>query len=124
MTAAASQMFVFYANFFSVKAKYAWNKIINEQLEGNLYVELQSISQIGPRGMSHKSFDDCVLFHLLTVFPINAAEQEKYYITNVLKKPQRDNVSQVCTLSRAAQCLHCSDNVLLLQPQRKCQHQA
>jgi hypothetical protein len=44
--------------------------------------------------MSHQSFDDCVLFHLLTVFPINAAEQEKYYTTNVLKKPQRVNVRQ------------------------------
>jgi hypothetical protein len=29
------------------------------------------------------------MFHLLTVFPNNAAEQERYYITNVLKKPQR-----------------------------------
>jgi hypothetical protein len=28
------------------------------------------------------------LFHLVSVFPINAAEQEKYYIMNVLKKPQ------------------------------------
>jgi hypothetical protein len=34
------------------------------------------------------------MFHLLTVFPINGAEQEKYYITNVLKKPQRVNVHQ------------------------------
>jgi hypothetical protein len=34
------------------------------------------------------------MFHLLTVFPINAAEQEKYYISNVLKKPQRINVCQ------------------------------
>jgi hypothetical protein len=34
------------------------------------------------------------MFHLLTAFPINAAEQEKYYITNVLKKPQHVNVRQ------------------------------
>jgi hypothetical protein len=32
--------------------------------------------------------------HLLTAFPINAAEQEKYYISNVLKKPQRVSVRQ------------------------------
>jgi hypothetical protein len=37
--------------------------------------------------MSCKLFNDCVIFHLLTVFPINAAEQEKYYITNLLKSP-------------------------------------
>jgi hypothetical protein len=47
--------------------------------------------------MSCESFNDCMMFHLLTAFPINAAEQEKYYISNVLKKPQRVNVHQfVC----------------------------
>jgi hypothetical protein len=30
MTAAASQMFAFYVNLLSVKAKYAWNKIVVE----------------------------------------------------------------------------------------------
>jgi hypothetical protein len=44
--------------------------------------------------MSCKSFTDCVMFHLLTAFPINAAEQEMYYIMNVLKKPQHINVRQ------------------------------
>ncbi len=44
--------------------------------------------------MLRQSFLDCMMFHLLTAFPINTAEQEKYYITNVLKKPQRVNVHQ------------------------------
>ncbi len=35
------------------------------------------------------------MFHFLTAFPINAAEQEKYYILNVLKKPQCVNVRQI-----------------------------
>ncbi len=60
-------------------------------------MNLQGISLEGPRGMSCKSFNDCAMYHLLTVFPINAAEQEKYYILNVLKKPQHLNVRQfVC----------------------------
>jgi hypothetical protein len=94
MTAAASQMFAFYSNLLSVESKYTWNKIVFEQRESDPYVDLQGVSQEGPRGMSRKSFNNCVLFPLLTVFPINAAEQEKYYITNVLKEPQRINVSQ------------------------------
>jgi hypothetical protein len=44
--------------------------------------------------MSCELFNNCVMFHLLTAFPINAAEQEKYYISNVLKKPQCINVRQ------------------------------
>jgi hypothetical protein len=34
------------------------------------------------------------LFHLLAVFPNNTAEQEKYYLSNMLKKPQRVGVRQ------------------------------
>jgi hypothetical protein len=44
--------------------------------------------------MNCELFNDCMMFHLLTAFPINAAEQEKYYISNVLKKPQHINVCQ------------------------------
>ncbi len=40
-------------------------------------------------------FNNCIMFHLLTAFPINTAEQEKYYVTNILKKPQRINVCQL-----------------------------
>jgi hypothetical protein len=94
MTAAANLMFTFYLNLFSPKSKYARNKIVIKQMESNPFVNLQGVSLKGPRGMLHKTFNNCMMFHLLTAFPINAAEQEKYYISNVLKKPQRINVRQ------------------------------
>jgi hypothetical protein len=94
MTAAANLMFTFYLNLLSPKSKYPWNKIVDEQMESDPFVNLQGVSMEGPRGMSCKPFTDCVVFQLLTAFPINAAEQEKYYISNVLKKPQRVNVHQ------------------------------
>jgi hypothetical protein len=101
MTAAASLMFAFYSNLLSPESKYAWNKIVVEQMESNPYVNLQGVSLEGPRGMSCKSFNDCVMFHLLTVFPINAVEQVKYYISNVLKKPQHVSVHQfVCRVEQ------------------------
>jgi hypothetical protein len=43
MTAAANKMFTCYANLLSVEAKYAWNKIIEEQMEGDPHVDLQGI---------------------------------------------------------------------------------
>jgi hypothetical protein len=94
MTTAATLMFTFYLNLLSPESKYAWNKIVIEQMEGDPYVNLQGVSLEGPRGMSCESFNDCVMFHLLTAFPINAAEQEKYYILNVIKKPQCVNMCQ------------------------------
>ena len=91
---AAQDMFELYANLLSVDARYAWNKIVQEQTEADPYQDLQGLHRKGPRGMSRKSFEDYVMFHLLTVFPNNAAEQERYYITNVLKKPQRVSIRQ------------------------------
>jgi hypothetical protein len=32
------------------------------------------------------SFEDCITFHLLTVFPKDAAEQQRYYINLLLRK--------------------------------------
>ncbi len=80
MTAATSQMFTFYLNLLSPKSKYSWNKIVSKQTESNPCVNLQGVSLEDPRGMSCKLFNNCIMFHLLTAFPINAAEQEKYYI--------------------------------------------
>ncbi len=87
-------MFQVYANLLSADVKYVWNKIVKEQTETDPYKDLQGVSRKGPRGLSCKSFDDCMMFHLLTMFPNNAAEQEKYYLSNFLKKSQRVGMHQ------------------------------
>jgi hypothetical protein len=84
MTTDVSTMFLFYLNLLSLESKYSWNKIVGKQTESDPYVNLQGDSLEGPRGMSCKLFNDFVMFHLLTAFPIYAAKQEKYYISNVL----------------------------------------
>ena len=92
--AAATKMFQFYANLLSLDAKYAWNKIVWKQTEADPFKDLKGMSRKGPRGFLWESFNNCIMFHLLTVFPNNAAEQEKYYLSNVLKKPQRVGIRQ------------------------------
>ncbi len=77
MTAATSKMFTFYSNLLSPESKYVWNKIVGKQMESDPFVNLQGDSLEGPRGMSCKSFNKCVMFHFLTAFPIKDAEQEK-----------------------------------------------
>jgi hypothetical protein len=91
---AAKDMFQLSANLLSVNARYAWSKIVHEQTKADPYMDLQGLTRKGPRGMSRKSFEDCFMFHLLTVFPNNAAEQERYYITTMLKKPKRVSIRQ------------------------------
>jgi hypothetical protein len=89
--AAATEMFQFCANLLSLDAKYAWNKIVREQTEADPFKDLQGMSRKGPKGLLRESFYKCVMFHLLTVFP---AEQKKYYLSNVLKEPQRVGIRQ------------------------------
>jgi hypothetical protein len=116
-------MFAFYSNPLSPESKYAWNKIVSEQMESNPFVNLQGVSLEDPRGMPCDSFNDCVMFHLLTVFPINVAEQEKYCHQCTLQAPAHKCTS-VCTLCRSAQCLRRPNAMLLLQPPCQCQHQS
>jgi hypothetical protein len=92
--AAATEMFQFYANLLSLDAKYLWNKIVWEQTEADPFKDLQGMSRKGPRGLTWESFNDCIMFHLFSVFPSNAAEQEKYCISNVLKKPKKVGICQ------------------------------
>ncbi len=112
---AAKDMFQFYSNLLSADDKYAWNKIVKKQTESDLFKDLQGVSRKGPRGLSCESFDDCVMFHLLTMFPSNAAEQEKYYFSNGWH-------TSVCTAHRAAQCLCCATALLVLQPELQVQY--
>ncbi len=79
----------------SADAKYAWNKIVKEQTETDLFKDLQGVSRKGTRGLLWESFNNCVMFHLLTVFLNNAAEQKKYYLSSVLKKPQRVGIHPI-----------------------------
>ncbi len=85
--AAATKMFQFYANLLSLDAKYAWNKIVQEQTEADPFRDLKGMSRKGPRGLSRESFDDCIMFHLLTVFPNNAAEQESITFPTCSRSP-------------------------------------
>ena len=59
---------------------------VQDQTNANPYTDLQVLTKKGPRGR--------MMFHLLTVFPNSAAEQERYYITKVLKKPQQLSICQ------------------------------
>jgi hypothetical protein len=91
---AAQETFPLYKNLLPIDAKYTWDKIIQEQTQSDPYVDPQGVSRKGPRGYLRKAFDNCMIFHLLTVLPNNTAVQEWYCITNVLKKPQHVSVHQ------------------------------
>ena len=81
--------FAMYANLLSEDMRFPWDKIVKDQVGTASWTNLKGIEQTVVREKSRESFDDCVTFHLLTVFASDAAEQQRFYISNVLKKPAR-----------------------------------
>ena len=86
---AAGQFFTFYANLLSKDARYQWDKIVALQVDTAPWTDIQGKEQPTACVKLYPSFMDSVTLHLQTVFAEDAAEREWYYISNVLKKPQR-----------------------------------
>ena len=83
----AGKMFVLYKNLLSKNARSKWTTIVASQIGASPWTDLKGTVHSEPRSPSVQSFEDCVAFHLLTVFPQDAAEQESYYVNVHLKKP-------------------------------------
>ena len=79
-------------NLLSVEAHIHWDNIVDHQIGVSPSTDLKGRKQRSVCTKTYKSFLDCTKHHLLTVFQEDAAEQQKFYISNVLKKPQRVTV--------------------------------
>ncbi len=62
---------------------------IASQVRAAPWTNLQENEHKKEREKSMESFQDCITFPLLDMFPSDAAEQQRFYISNVLKKPQQ-----------------------------------
>ena len=71
----------------SKNARHKWTTIVESQVEADTWTDLKGIVHTIARSPLYQSFNDCVTFHLLTVFPLDIAEQERYYVNVHLKKP-------------------------------------
>ncbi len=87
--AAAEAFFSTYANLLSIEAHIAWERIVEQQIGTTPWTDLKGKKHSKVEPKTKKSFDDCVTHHLLTFFSADAADRQKYYINNYLKKPQR-----------------------------------
>ena len=77
-------------NLFDETALLKWNKIVQKQFCVTPWTDLNGKSHDNKaRQKTVKSFKDCAKFHMLQVFPDDAAECQKYYINNHLKKPAK-----------------------------------
>ena len=73
---AAEGYFSLYANLLSEDARYRWDKIVTSQIGAAPWTDLQGNEHEEEREKSMESFQDCLTFHLLDMFPNDAAEQQ------------------------------------------------
>jgi hypothetical protein len=71
-----------------------WNRIIKEMHEGDSWAGPDGKEHQGSRLKCNKAFSDCVELHKLTVFSQDAAERQRYYIQQGVRKPVRASVRQ------------------------------
>lgn len=88
----AEKLFSMYANLLSTEKRMAWDKIVERQCDVANWTDLKGVRHEKARSKTMESFLDCTKHHVLTMFPMDAAEVQKYYISTVVKKPSRVTV--------------------------------
>ena len=66
---AAEGYFSLYANLLSEDARYHWDKIVASQIGAAPWTNLQGNEHKKEQDKSMESFQDCITFHLLVMFP-------------------------------------------------------
>ena len=89
---AAENFFSVYTNTFSIEARAIWDKIVSEQVGTVTWTDLKGRKRTKARNKSEKAFRECTVHHLRTVFKEDAAEQQRLYLSNTVKKPQRVSI--------------------------------
>ena len=89
-----AQIFQLYANPLLDKACQPLDKIVKAQTNTVPWEDLKGEVHQSKGCKTWESFLDCVTFHLQIMFHHDAGEVVKYYVTNMLKKPNRVSVRQ------------------------------
>jgi hypothetical protein len=69
--------------------KIQWDCIMTEMHTKTPWDDIMGAKHNGLRRKLHQSLTDCIEFHKLAVFTVNAAERLKYYLMCSIKKPIR-----------------------------------
>ncbi len=72
--------------------KIQWDCIVTEMHTKTLWEDIKGVKHNSLHGKLHQSLMDCIKFHKLTVFTVNAAERLRYYLMCSVKKPIRRTI--------------------------------
>ena len=69
-----------------------WDRIVDDMHAKDPWKDLRGIEHNGLRRKSVASLWDCIDFHKLTVFSVDAAERQRFYMLCNLKKPAKSSI--------------------------------
>ncbi len=87
--AVTSQAYEMFRLFVVGDQRTQLDKIVQEMHTKDPWVGVDGVSRKGIRVRSWSAFLDCIKLHKLTIFPVDAAEKQHYYMTQTVKKPQQ-----------------------------------
>jgi hypothetical protein len=76
------------------EARTQWDKIVKEMFDRDTWTGVNGKTHDGPRLRTWKSLTDCIELHKLTVLPADAAKKQRFYVQQVVRKPQRVTIRQ------------------------------
>jgi len=94
ITTAGANPFELYGNFLSNEARQPWEKIIKAQVTHAPWEDIKGVTHMETPTKTWDSFHKCVTFHLLQVLHHDTGDALKYYITTMVKKPNRVLICQ------------------------------
>jgi len=81
-------------NLLAGEPQTQWDRIVREMHERDSWAGADGERHNGKRPKGFKAFMDCLELHKLTVFTADAAERQRYYVQQGIRKPQRATVRQ------------------------------
>jgi len=69
-----------------------WDRIVEDMHAKDLWEDLRGAKHNGLRVKSVASFWECIDFHKLTVYSVDAAERQRFYMLCNLKKPAKSSI--------------------------------
>jgi hypothetical protein len=80
------------SNLLSGDVQSQWYRVCHEIHKCDLCAAVNGLVTKGKRPQTWTSFLDCLELHKLTVFSADAAKRQRFYIQQVVRKPQRATV--------------------------------
>jgi hypothetical protein len=81
-------------NLLSGNAQSQWDHVCRKMHERDSWAAVNGQVTEGRRPQTWTSFRDCLELHKLTVFSADTAKRQRFYIQQVVRKPQRATVRQ------------------------------